>query len=716
LAALAIAGCNSPTVAPVDGPASGGMTWPRPPRRIDKLDLLFVVDNSPRGGMADAQAELARSVPGLLGQLTDQTSDPETGTKLGLVDIHVGVITSSLGSHGTSICDPTRTNAHDEERAHLLPRDGEPCGVGVAASSAIGWTYAPREGVAFTGEEGRTKLATATACVLEGVKDDGCTYSETWESVYHFLVDPKPYASAKVKCTFTDSGDACGSNKIEVSGVDEELLAERKAFLRQDSLLAVVVVSNENDVSLKPAGLNWLPWGYQQGEMQRGWESCANVPDDFEPESAAEFDTLHAMFGCRSCFEDGSDPRCKSVWPASGTNLDVDDRNLRGFAQVQRYGYNFLWGRQRYVQAFSNAQAIASDGSLGINPVFAGGFRTKDLVIVQAIVGVPKSLVSDGDLPRSTLGEADWDKLVGPIGKRDPHMIESIGPRAGLPKFAGDRSVDDVNGGERDTLGDDLQYACIARRAVTTNTKDCEAPDAALRNPLCDASEQPYFKAYPGLRHLRIVHDLGASGLVASICDQSFAAALAALGKKIEDALAPGCLSSEIGVKDGRASCMLFESLAADGRGRTCEELGKGLCTVGAAPCRVEGSDSPPVDRAKAAAQLTLRITVVDPITGVAANESVTGTVDGPNVVVIGSDGKKHLACELEQLVSPDPNAARCQNDKIFRLDPATAGGWCYSTNPAVLPHGCNLGVIRFGGGAVPRENAELSTLCLSGG
>ena len=40
--------------------------------------------------------------------------------------------------------------------------------------------------------------------------------------------------------------------------------------------------------TLKPAGLNWLPWGYGKGQMQRGWSACSMVPDDFEPESAAE--------------------------------------------------------------------------------------------------------------------------------------------------------------------------------------------------------------------------------------------------------------------------------------------------------------------------------------------------------------------------------------------------------------------------------------------
>jgi hypothetical protein len=699
LAIAATVGCDSPSSRPIV-PATTGFSRTGP--RIDpvtKLDLLFVVDNSP--SMADAQAELARSVPSLLATLTDHAKDPNAYVDPDPIDIHVGVITSSLGSHGTSICASAK-NPHRNDHAHLLPRDGS---CSVAASSAVAWTYAPQTGTSFVGSEGAAKLATATTCVVRAADDDGCSYQETWEAAYHFLVDPKPYASAEVECTLTDLGDACGSNKIQVAGVDEGILAQRKAFLRQDSLLAVVVLSNENDVSLKPAGLNWLLWGYGKGTMQRGWTNCPNVPDDFEPESKADFDLLHSMYACKSCFEDGSDPNCKTPWPPTSANLDVDDRNLRGFAQTQRFGYNFLWGRQRYVQAFTNPQAVASDGSLGVNPIFAGGFRTKDLVLVQAIVGVPDRLVSDGD----------WNKMIGPVGERDPHMIESIAPRAGIPRFAGDRAIDDVNGGDRDVpAGDELQYACISKRRVPKHSNTCKAPGSDLRDPVCDGERQTYAAAFPGLRHLRIVHDLGASGLVASICNESFVPALTALGRKIEERMSARCIDSEIGVVNGRAACVLFEVMRDEAGGVTCEQLGKGLCTLGAAPCRIEGSENPPVPLATAAQQLALPVKVTDPSTGDAQDEYVDVTVDGANAVVVGSDLRKHLVCELLQLAPPDPNATLCQTEKKFVLDPSQAGGWCYTTNPALLSPSCTLGSLRFAGGAIPREGAEIHQFCAS--
>ncbi|MBI2388294.1 MAG: hypothetical protein HYV09_01645, partial [Deltaproteobacteria bacterium] len=292
--------------------------------RVDKLDLLFVVDNSI--SMADKQSELARRIPEMIAAVTGP--DPATGKPSPVHDVHVGVISSSLGSHGTSACAVEVTNKHVNDRGHLLPRAGEGGGTGwtldgtgaptsavcptPVTATALSWVYdsANPEAAAarFKGPAGVPALQLATSCVVQSVKDDGCGYEETWEAAYHFLVDPAPYAKAEVRCTFGIAGDACGNNKIAVEGLDEELLAQRKAFLRPDSLLAVVILSDENDASLKPAGLNWLPWGYGAGKLLRGWGACADVPDDFEPDTPADYSRLHNELRCFSCFEDASDP------------------------------------------------------------------------------------------------------------------------------------------------------------------------------------------------------------------------------------------------------------------------------------------------------------------------------------------------------------------------------------------------------------------------
>jgi len=702
--------------------------------RVDKVDLLLVVDNSL--SMGDKQQKLAQEMPALIKALTNPDIDPKTGKPKWkpIADLHVGVISTSLGSHGTSACDPRVTNTHNDDRGHLLPREGEGvvgCPV-MTSATALSWAFDPRRtpGTMYSGAIGSVPMQTLSSCLVQSAGEDGCGYESTWESVYHFLIDPAPYASADVKCTFGSSGDACGNNKIEVKGIDSELIAQRNAFLRKDSLLAVIVISDENDASLKPASLNWLPWGYGQGQMQRGWEGCANVPDDFEPESAAEYNELHSKYSCFSCFENAANPNCKSPWSLEKLNADIDGRNVRNFEMTRRFGYNFLWSRQRYVDGFSKAIAVGSDGVTKANPIFAGGFRSSDLVIVSGIVGVPKVLVEDASGPKlPTAG--DWEKIVGPSGKRDPHMIESIAPRItqGIKTFAGDRSIDDINGGDRDIAdGDDLQYACIAKRAIDKATIDCAGPDAATKNPLCDpGGKQPFLKAYPGLRHLRILKELGASAFVASICNESYRSAIDGIVQKMESVLSAQCLRSILYQNEatGEVNCLLFESLAADtidGHAR-CEEV-PGYCTPGATPCRRVGTDYPPVSAEAAASQLNLKIQVIQP-DGSAIDEKVQAQAIGGNVYATGSDGKRHLLCEMLQLAGgrvPAEETNACLHDPSYgetRM-PSTGGGWCYSKDPVIVGDACIKngapGKMRFLGEVSLRKGSEVLTFCTDGG
>jgi len=90
---------------------------------VDKIDLLFMIDNSI--SMADKQAVLKEAVPDLVNRLVSPNCVKEDGTadKAGTPDnpdqncpagevrefnaiknIHIGVITSSIGGHGSTLC------------------------------------------------------------------------------------------------------------------------------------------------------------------------------------------------------------------------------------------------------------------------------------------------------------------------------------------------------------------------------------------------------------------------------------------------------------------------------------------------------------------------------------------------------------------------------------------------------------------------------------
>jgi hypothetical protein len=741
---------------------------------IDKVDLLLMVDNS--ASMADKFSELGRRMPELIKALADPDIDPVTmrPKTQRVADLHVGIITSSLGSHGTSACDGA-TYPHADDHGHLMPRAGEngtsgytvdsvggppaaaACPVPVAAS-ALTWAFDPAKGAQNSGQAGVKAMEASVACIVQSAKEDGCGYEAQLESVYHFLIDPAPYLTADVvpACTKSAAGDSCGTGKITPSGLDQTLLDERRAFLRPDSLLAVIMLTDENDGSILPAGLDWIPLAYSKGTMLRGWKGCENVPDDFEPQTSADYATLWGTYRCLSCLQkapDGStDPNCAVPWASTPLDNDVDGANERMLQQTRRYGYNFLWGRQRYVDGFSAAMVPGSDGKLAPNPLFAGGVRTKDRILVAGILGVPSKLLpTNADGTSRDLTESDWDKIVSPdLSKRDPHMIEQIAPRTanGVALYAGDRAIDDVNGGDRHIAdGNDLQYACIAPRDPSVqnlpmSTGDCAAAGSASKSPLCgpDVSgkgTQPYFKAYPTLRQLRVIHELQNAkvpAFVASLCTNSYSPAIQGILAKLQGALSSQCLKSVLDVdpSTGAVTCTLVESFAVDKpRGAaSCEALstGKlGYCTPGKAPCRFatdaagKASSSPPVSPAEAAARLQLQITVIDPTTGAAVTQTVTPAADPDgNVYATGLDGRKHLVCEMLQLAgNPTVSAAEqsaCLHDPAFNLADGS-GGWCYSTDDTIVGAKCKaagaLGSLRFLGTLQPSSGSEVFAACL---
>lgn len=106
---------------------------------VDKIDLLFMIDNS--ASMADKQEVLAEAVPDLLDRLVNPAcvrlengqeqwveklpdgSCPE-GSEYEfepIKDIHIGVISSSLGGNGSDSC-ATKDSPSNDDRGHLLSR------------------------------------------------------------------------------------------------------------------------------------------------------------------------------------------------------------------------------------------------------------------------------------------------------------------------------------------------------------------------------------------------------------------------------------------------------------------------------------------------------------------------------------------------------------------------------------------------------------------
>jgi hypothetical protein len=137
---------------------------PQKLKTSNKLDMVFAIDNS--SSMGDKQSLLGLAVPSLLARLTAPwcvpSSDPNgvaippgsgqcpsgyTPEFPALNDIHIGIVSSSLGGGGaTDVCtvqsnDPT----HQDDKGHLLNRTrGNPEGtINAAKPSSRGCLRTP---------------------------------------------------------------------------------------------------------------------------------------------------------------------------------------------------------------------------------------------------------------------------------------------------------------------------------------------------------------------------------------------------------------------------------------------------------------------------------------------------------------------------------------------------------------------------------------------
>lgn len=443
----------------------------------------------------------------------------------------------------------------------------------------------------------------------------GCGYESQLESIYRFLMDPNPYETIQV------DGD-----KAVPTGTDQILLAERASFLRPDSLLSVIMLTDENDCSIKEYGgyyyVGKLSNGGTNVGLPRARQECATDPN-------------HVC--CQSCAQPAEscpvDPTCAD--PNGGASPALlskseDDVNLRCWDQKRRFGIDFLYSTDRYVQAFSNAMIPDRDGQLVPNPIFSdldptdGNFNIRDagLVFFTGIVGVPwqdiardktdlkKGFKTASELnapldPTNPNSPSTWQVILGNPATNtkplDPLMHETFQKRSGTNPITGDILADSlanpganpINGHEWTIPNDDLQYACIFPLLPGTE-RDCSNPnlsgcDCAVKtndNPLCYPNPnqmnaptlQVRAKAYPGIRPLQVIRDLGPQGLVGSVCatqvsdqgqtaiDFGYRPAMQAVADRLKPALAGQCFPERLNADpDGRVSCSIIEARNSHG-------------------------------------------------------------------------------------------------------------------------------------------------------
>jgi len=571
--------------APVSTATSSPFLTPAASDR--KLDLLFMVDNSI--GMRDAQEILARSVGALLERLANPIcvdgagrefappaagADCPTGQRRQFEpfsDLHVGFVSSSLGDAGANVaCPPEGFAPYVPERvdgAHLLGSLPRGQSAGGNAQGFLEW---------HAGQAGFDQLSAGARRMLSAAGEHGCGWEHSLESWYRFLVDPVPYRNLeRVVCPGSVSSSlncvrpAVGPDDRIL--LDETLLTQRQAFLRPDSTLAIVMLTDENDCSLQVGNQTWVVVNIEDTRpMFRASSICEQDPND------------RCCYICPLLPPDGCavDPVCTA--DANNINRlppERDGQNLRCFDQKRRFGLDFLYPTQRYVNALTqptlcwNALDLATTdcalADIRDNGLFAGGRRPEQIVLA-GLLGVPwQALAASGDgagnpLPLNELrfksgaqlrasGDTTWAQILGSPGvpfraatdnqpevasvprvaPTLPQMVESELPRAGI------LSGNALNGRDYSTVSpsgvapDDLEYACLF---PLTTARDCAALDPNRDNcacyagdnqrPLCEqtpgvstaGTTQYWGGAKPATRQLQVLKALGDNAVVTSLC------------------------------------------------------------------------------------------------------------------------------------------------------------------------------------------------------
>jgi hypothetical protein len=634
-AALAVACSGKSSGSDGEGGGSGGSSGKSGNYVIDqvrqggrtKLDLLVMADNSL--SMADKQRYLSEAIPVLLDRLVTPICVNAEGLPTGssspncprgsapefraIEDIHLGVITSSLGDHGSGdLCNPEIAGDDTpDDRALLIPfaRPGltswddsgflvwDPRSVGGATHDPPGY------GSPLAGSPGAAQdLMSAFTNHVRSAGEYGCGHEAQLESWYRFLVDPEPVQSMSNDRAFSVRGP-----------VNQVVLEQRARFLRPDSVLAIVMLTDENDCSFQDENgtQGWLAM-YTGGAEINEWYMPRANSRCVDPNDPA----------CRPCTQNDPDPACADGYALTALE---DHPNLRCYRMKERFGVDLKYPLERYVDALTSRTIDPRlDGNEVPNPIFASASagavsRDPNDVVMLGIVGVPwQDIATDGGTPGRpnslapgrtleymTAAELEangrWDVIVGDDNGEpsDPFMVESVDPRpAGTPHpfLAGvtvtepGGTLNAINGTEQAVPSGqrfDLQFACtfpldppVPCTIANERGCVCNAQEAAQQSPLCEYAApdsdgiQVANKAYPSVRELELLRELGSSAVVASICPKNIQAeggapsadpnygynpAMTALVARLKQSFSNRCLPRALPVSNGRVSCTMME-------------------------------------------------------------------------------------------------------------------------------------------------------------
>ncbi|MEM1413758.1 MAG: hypothetical protein AAGH15_02595 [Myxococcota bacterium] len=274
---LAFAGCSDRDLRPLNPCTFANVSDDISIENVDEVDLLFMVDNS--NSMEQEQASLTDEIPRLVRVLASGVlTDPDTG---GVVrefppvrSLRVGVISSDMGAGGNVV--PTCTNSSFGDDGLLIDR-GNVASMGRAceASYPSFLEFERDPGESEEDETARiTQLANDVACVAE-LGTDGCGFEQQLEAIL------KSTTPASSELRFQEGTRGNGDvNRVEGSG--SAMDPDDDQFVRPNSLLAIVALTDEDDCSVREPDLYNPSSTRFRGDLNL---RCFNHPEAVHPVS-----------------------------------------------------------------------------------------------------------------------------------------------------------------------------------------------------------------------------------------------------------------------------------------------------------------------------------------------------------------------------------------------------------------------------------------------
>ncbi len=219
---LLVTGCLDRDLKPLNPCTVSGVVEKIQVSNVEKVDMLFMIDNS--NSMGEEQASLALELPNLMSVLASGDINGDGTPDFPPVkDLHVGVISSDMGTGGFSVPTCLEPNFGDDG---VLRTEGN--------TSIPGCTATYPSFLEFRADSGAdpTAFANDFRCVAQ-MGTGGCGFEQQLEAVLKAIT---PSTCTDPWCRF--NMDTRGKADTENAG-----------FIRPDSLLALVLLTDEEDCS-----------------------------------------------------------------------------------------------------------------------------------------------------------------------------------------------------------------------------------------------------------------------------------------------------------------------------------------------------------------------------------------------------------------------------------------------------------------------------------